>query len=108
MLIGPKTVMEWFKNHVFIGSWLSLAMGIFASATKLMRDRKQAKLHSTSLDQILTSIDAEISRLQQVRALLTSAAIPAPPTMKRTLSAAARKRIGDAQRKRWDTVRKAA
>jgi hypothetical protein len=58
-----------------------------------------------TMDKILASIDAEIARLKLVRALLSGngtkmAAIPAAPK-KRNMSAAARKRIGDAQRERW-------
>jgi hypothetical protein len=58
-----------------------------------------------NLDKILAEIDAEISRLKQARALLSGdgtkkTATPATPK-KRKMSAAARKRIGDAQRKRW-------
>jgi hypothetical protein len=57
------------------------------------------------LDKILASIDAEIAQLKHARALLSGdgtkkAATPAAPK-KRKMSAAARKRIGDAQRKRW-------
>jgi hypothetical protein len=59
-----------------------------------------------TIETILASIDAEIAQLQHARALLSgdgtkkTAATPAAPK-KRKLSAAARKRIGDAQRKRW-------
>jgi hypothetical protein len=58
-----------------------------------------------SIKSILNSIDAEISRLKQARALLSSdgtkkTTTPATQKMHR-MSAAARKRIGDAQRKRW-------
>jgi len=57
------------------------------------------------LSEILASIDSEIAKLNQVRALLSgdgtkTAATPAAPK-KRKMSTAARKRIGDAQRKRW-------
>jgi hypothetical protein len=58
---------------------------------------------------ILATIDAEISRLQQARALLTGIATGTtkPTTRKRRkLSAAARKRIGDAQRARWAKAKK--
>ncbi len=69
-----------------------------------------------AIDSILTQIDAEIARLTQARALLASlgtitipavepkpAKSPAKPKRrkKRVLSADARKRIADAQRKRW-------
>jgi hypothetical protein len=58
-----------------------------------------------TLDKILASIGAEIARLKQAHALLSgdgtkTAATPAAPK-KRKMSAAARKKIGDAQRKRW-------
>jgi hypothetical protein len=58
-----------------------------------------------AIDQILASIDAEIGQLKQARALLSSGGTKktAPPAIpkKHKMSAAARKRIGDAQRKRW-------
>jgi hypothetical protein len=64
-----------------------------------------------AIETILAQIDSEIARLTQARALLTS--IGTSPTKgkatkvaakvgkKRVLSADARKRIADAQRKRW-------
>jgi len=73
-----------------------------------------------AIDSILAQIDAEIARLTHVRSLLASAsAVSAKVTAlkttkapakakakakgrkKRVLSADARKRIADAQRKRW-------
>lgn len=67
-----------------------------------------------AIDSILSQIDAEIARLTQVRALLSgngkvaikvterkTKAAPAKAGKKRVLSAEARKRIADAQRKRW-------
>jgi hypothetical protein len=69
-----------------------------------------------SVESILSQIDAEIARLTQVRALLASTTNvetkvagrkvkKAPTTIKtrkkRVLSPEARKRIADAQRKRW-------
>jgi hypothetical protein len=69
---------------------------------------------SMSIESILAEIDAEISRLTQVRSLLAgSQAIrpsgaarktskaPGTRRKKRVLSAEARKRIAEAQRKRW-------
>lgn len=64
-----------------------------------------------SLD-ILSQIDEEIARLTKARALLVAAgrvdlkkiaavSKAAKPRKKRVLSAEARKRIADAQRKRW-------
>jgi hypothetical protein len=66
-----------------------------------------------SIETILAEIDAEISRLTQVRSLLAgSRAVTSSGSKsktskgpgrkkKRVLSAEARKRIADAQRKRW-------
>ena len=68
---------------------------------------------------ILAQIDSEIARLTQARALLSNsgqveltakpAKVPVAPAKKskkkRILSAEARKRIADAQRKRWAAVR---
>ena len=67
-----------------------------------------------AIDSILAQIDAEIARLTQARSLLanlgsTSATAPrtartaakATKRKKRVLSPEARKRIADAQRKRW-------
>lgn len=71
-------------------------------------------LWSMAIDSILAQLDAEISRLIQVRSLLANsgkvtaklterknAKGPAKARKKRVLSADARKRIADAQRKRW-------
>jgi hypothetical protein len=56
-------------------------------------------------ERIVAEIDAEIARLMQVRAQLSADGAKqtnTPATRKiRKMSAAARKRIGDAQRKRW-------
>jgi hypothetical protein len=65
-----------------------------------------------AIDNILAQIDMEIARLTQARALLANlgtvtgvktraAKAPAKTKKKRVLSAEARKRIADAQRKRW-------
>jgi len=68
-----------------------------------------------TIDSILAQIDSEIARLTQVRALLSGSGKPATKTAtktvtvapkagrrkKRVLSAEARKRIAEAQRKRW-------
>jgi len=71
-----------------------------------------------AIESILTQIDAEIARLKEVRSLLagigtvttkitktktkkTPAKATAKGKKKRVLSAEARKRIADAQRKRW-------
>jgi hypothetical protein len=73
---------------------------------------------------IIEHLDAEISRLQQVRALLTDEDVrkgPGPPTAsdaisktvpvkltKRVMSAEGKKKIALAQKARWAKVRKAA
>ncbi len=71
-----------------------------------------------AIDSILAQIDAEIATLTRARSLLASAGKAAPKVTKRktrkapakpkgrarkrrVLSAEARKRIADAQRKRW-------
>jgi hypothetical protein len=68
-----------------------------------------------AIDTILSEIDAEIARLKEARALLaslgtktnkagravTKAAAKAKPRKKRVLSAEARKKIADAQHRRW-------
>lgn len=66
-----------------------------------------------TIESILAQIDSEIARLTQARSLLSNAgkvsaqvksAAPSKPAgrrRKRVLSAEARKRIADAQRKRW-------
>jgi hypothetical protein len=58
-----------------------------------------------TLESILASIDSEIAQLKQARALLsgdgTNKTATPPTPKKRKMSAAARKRIGDAQRRRW-------
>jgi hypothetical protein len=69
-----------------------------------------------TIDPILVQVDAEIARLTQIRALLTNAGKVVLPVIqakakkapaktktrnKRVLSPEARKRIADAQHKRW-------
>jgi len=58
-----------------------------------------------TIDEILASIDAEIAQLRQARALLsgngTKKMGALPSTKKRKMGAASRKKIADAQRKRW-------
>jgi hypothetical protein len=71
-----------------------------------------------TIESILSEIDAEIARLTQVRKLLASSGANSTTTSKRksaagspkvrkhrVLSADARKRIADAQRKRWAAQR---
>lgn len=55
------------------------------------------------ISDILSEIDSEIARLSQVREILIGSkngSSPAP-RKRHIVSAAARKRIGDVQRKRW-------
>ena len=68
-----------------------------------------------AIENILAQIDSEIARLKQARALLANigtgsktsgrkagrTTAKGKPRKKRVLSADARKRIADAQRKRW-------
>jgi hypothetical protein len=70
-----------------------------------------------SLNDVLSTIDAEIARLQEARALLTGSGKGARSKKsastqvvkaKRTMSAEGRKRIAEAQRKRWAAQKKAA
>ena len=56
--------------------------------------------------QLLTAIDDEIERLTYVRLLLTGFDAKPSAPKRRNMSAAARKRIGDAQRKRWAKTKK--
>jgi hypothetical protein len=56
---------------------------------------------------ILAAIDAEISRLQQAKALLNGTAVKHGPG-KRVLSPEARARIVAAQKKRWAKAKKAS
>jgi len=76
------------------------------------------------VSRIITEIDAQISKLQQARALLAGTTAPAPrngpgrpkgtkkavaapaPARKRKLSPEGRKRIADAMKKRWAERRK--
>lgn len=75
--------------------------------------------HCMAIENILAQIDSEIERLSQARKLLANigtatptvvrkakkAAAKAKPRKKHVLSAEARKRIADAQRKRWAAQR---
>ena len=62
-----------------------------------------------SIAGLLAGVDEEIARLQQVRALLAGGGVGVGNAKKkRNMSAEARKRIGDAQRKRWAAQKKAA
>jgi hypothetical protein len=59
-----------------------------------------------TLEKILASIDSEIAQLKQARALLSTdgnkkTPFASPVRKKRKMSPASRKKIADAQRKRW-------
>jgi hypothetical protein len=63
--------------------------------------------------QLLAAIDEEISRLTQARSLLAGGALKVKGGSsvgngRRALSPEARKRIADAQKKRWAKAKKAA
>jgi hypothetical protein len=62
--------------------------------------------------ELLSSVDSEIARLREVRALLAGqnghVRPGRKPGKKRTLSAGARARIAAAQRKRWAKQKRAA
>jgi hypothetical protein len=64
-------------------------------------------MSAMTINDLVASIDSEIARLQQARELLTgtrtrnSKATAGPTKVRRILSAEGRKRIADAQRKRW-------
>ena len=88
-------------------SWMNDQQGRHESRFSVM-------LSTMTVDSILAEIDAEIARLTQVRSLLAnSGKVSAKVTerktktvaiktrKKRVLSPDARKRIADAQRKRW-------
>jgi hypothetical protein len=76
----------------------------------------RCKLTGMTPPDLLSLIDAEISRLEQARALIaavaksqyTTAATDKTRKKKRTLSPEARRRIAEAQRKRWAKQNKAA
>jgi hypothetical protein len=65
-------------------------------------------------NELIAALDAEISRLQQAKALLSGATVKRAgtvttnATVKRVLSPEARARIAAAQKARWAKVRKAA
>jgi hypothetical protein len=68
-----------------------------------------------NIERIVAEIDAEISRLQQAKQLLSgpgrprrSATLAVAPKKRRTLSVQARARIAAAQKARWAKVKKKA
>lgn len=67
-------------------------------------------------ESIINQIDAEIGRLREVRAFLSGDKVAVKKSVapakkakrrRRTMSPEARKRIADAQRKRWAAVKRA-
>ena len=58
------------------------------------------------IKQIIIEVDKKIALLKQIRELLAGTSINDPEPKRRTLSAEARKKIADAQRKRWAKVKK--
>jgi hypothetical protein len=79
------------------------------------------RIATMAIGNLLSEIDAEIGRLEQVRALLSGTAslaakkrgrpagvAPATKPAKRVMSAESRERIAAAQRKRWAKQKKAA
>jgi hypothetical protein len=79
--------------------------------------QKQFTLKYMRVNEILASIDAEISTLQRARALLIrtepntlreKASGKKPLKKRRTLSPEAKARIAEGQRKRWAAQKKAA
>lgn len=65
-----------------------------------------------TLKEILREIDAEIARLEQAKNILSDhsgkGAAGLPPKKKRVQSDEARRRIAEAQKKRWRKQKKAA
>ena len=61
-----------------------------------------------SYPNLITAMDAKISRFQQIRGLLAGVDSTGPRKRKHTMSAAARARISAAQKKRWAKRKKAA
>ena len=63
--------------------------------------RAASTLGAMNTDAIMQNIDAEISRLEQIRALLAGHTAPLKRRKRSTMSAEGRERIAAAQRKRW-------
>jgi hypothetical protein len=112
-----KLACKWQLESHRITKYLDLG-GDFAAQSSQSR-QLSVILSVMSIDSILAEIDAEIARLTEARGLLasmgsiTSAANKGKAATKaakktgkkRVLSAEARKRIADAQRKRWAAQR---
>jgi hypothetical protein len=59
-----------------------------------------------AIESVIAEIDSEIERLRQARKLLTTKRLVRPKRGRRT-SAAIRKRMSTAQRKRWKALKEA-
>lgn len=68
--------------------------------------RAASTLGAMNIDEIMQTIDAEISRLEKVRALLTGHTAPLKRGKRSKMSAEGRARIAAAQRKRWAAKKK--
>jgi hypothetical protein len=68
--------------------------------------RAASTLGAMNIDEIMQTIDAEISRLEKVRALLTGHTAPLKRRKRSKMSAEGRARIAAAQRKRWAAKKK--
>jgi hypothetical protein len=68
--------------------------------------RAASTLGVMNTDEIVKTIDAEIMRLEQVRALLTGHTAPLKRGKRSTMSADGRARIAAAQRARWAAKKK--
>jgi hypothetical protein len=68
--------------------------------------RAASTLGAMNIDEIMQTIDAEISRLEKVRALLTGHTAPLKRGKRSKMSAEGRARIAAAQRTRWAAKKK--
>jgi hypothetical protein len=93
---GSKPSKRWCAKAIF---------GLDGLYTDLGRRSDNNILALMTTDKILAEIDAEIARLSQVRALLSTNGFgkdaPFPIRTRRKMSKAARAKIAAAQRKRW-------
>jgi hypothetical protein len=83
----------------------------FRASSATSQVGKTPIITSMDLTAVIEDIEAEISRLEKARALLTGHTAPlkrgAPPAKKRrTMSAEGRARIAAAQKKRWAAKKK--
>jgi hypothetical protein len=76
------------------------------AGTGIQRIEVTATIMPVNWPKLITAIDAEISRLQQARKLVSEYINTRTPKRKGTMSAAGRARISAAQKKRWAQRRK--